>query len=173
MTTAGAGIIVQVFRLNSLFDPDRTNAGHQPRGFDQLAALYNRYRVFGVSYRIVVATAGTDILAVGVCPRNGTASPSALGDTVEQPFGNFAPLSAYQRANLTGYIDLAKVNGKTRSAYADDDTTGAEVSTNPTEAIDLNIIVESLTASAGTTMRAIFELEFDVEFSDANSLGQS
>lgn len=33
------------FRMNSLFDPDLTGTGHQPQWFDQLAAVYARYRV--------------------------------------------------------------------------------------------------------------------------------
>ncbi|AYP28731.1 MAG: putative capsid protein [Circoviridae sp.] len=35
------------FSMNSLFDPNRTGTGHQPYGFDQLAAFYGRYYVTG------------------------------------------------------------------------------------------------------------------------------
>ncbi len=34
-----------VFRANSVFDPDFAIGGHQPRGFDQLASLYDEYIV--------------------------------------------------------------------------------------------------------------------------------
>lgn len=33
------------FSANSLFDPDAGIGGHQPRGFDQIMELYDRYRV--------------------------------------------------------------------------------------------------------------------------------
>lgn len=33
------------FSANSLFDPDAGIGGHQPRGFDQIMALYDRYSV--------------------------------------------------------------------------------------------------------------------------------
>jgi len=34
-----------LFRGNSLFDPDYTGTGHQPRYFDQLTPIYGRYKV--------------------------------------------------------------------------------------------------------------------------------
>lgn len=43
---AGAGLAsTLVFSANSLFDPDVTGAGHQPRGYDQLATMYEYYLV--------------------------------------------------------------------------------------------------------------------------------
>lgn len=37
----------QVFSLNGLYDPDISNVGHQPIGFDQLMLMYNHYTVIG------------------------------------------------------------------------------------------------------------------------------
>lgn len=36
---------VHVFRANSLFDPDFSATGHQPRGFDEVISLYQHYTV--------------------------------------------------------------------------------------------------------------------------------
>lgn len=41
------GTALQSFRTASLFDPDRTGAGHQPLFFDEMAAIYKQYRVLG------------------------------------------------------------------------------------------------------------------------------
>lgn len=45
--TAGLAGDEHVFRGNSLYDPDYTQSvgGHQPMGFDEMALVYNRYRV--------------------------------------------------------------------------------------------------------------------------------
>jgi len=41
--------VAYVFRLRSMFDPDLTATGHQPRGRDQLVGLgYTHYKVHGV-----------------------------------------------------------------------------------------------------------------------------
>lgn len=56
----GAGTIVEhSFRLNSLYDPDLTSTGHQPRGFDQLMAFYQRYRVYGCKMDVCMLSPGT------------------------------------------------------------------------------------------------------------------
>lgn len=44
----------QTFRGNSVFDPDLTGVGQQPRGFDEYAALYGKYYVVKSSYSVVV-----------------------------------------------------------------------------------------------------------------------
>ncbi len=43
---------VHVFSANGLFDPDVSGTGHQPRGFDQLMALYDRATVVGSKIQI-------------------------------------------------------------------------------------------------------------------------
>lgn len=42
-----------VFNVNSVYDPDSTGTGHQPRGYDQYAGFYNAYIVRGFSYNIM------------------------------------------------------------------------------------------------------------------------
>lgn len=42
-----AGSAPYTFRLNSIFDPDFTGTGHQPRGHDQYATIYQKYCVVG------------------------------------------------------------------------------------------------------------------------------
>jgi len=49
----------QVFRANSLFDPDLTGSGSQPEYFDQLAAVYGQYCVMGCRFRADCYNTGT------------------------------------------------------------------------------------------------------------------
>lgn len=61
-----AGSAPYKFRLNSIFDPDLTVGGHQPRGHDQWAAIYNKYCVVGATVRVeplMGSTAATNIAA--------------------------------------------------------------------------------------------------------------
>lgn len=39
--------------LNNIHDPNNAVGGHQPRGYDDVAALYQKYRVLSCAYKIV------------------------------------------------------------------------------------------------------------------------
>lgn len=65
------------FRINSIFDPNYTDAGHQPMGRDLLATIYNYYRVLKTEFSCE--------LARGIYADNGvivTVEPAIIGDLV-------------------------------------------------------------------------------------------
>ena len=44
------------YRLNSLFDPNYTGVGHQPRGFDQLSTIYEKYTIVAAKISVCFIT---------------------------------------------------------------------------------------------------------------------
>jgi len=81
--TAGIGTMaVNVFSANGVYDPNTTGAGHQPRGFDQLMAMFNHYTTVRGTIHVTflnyggVAEAGN----VGICLRDA-AGPASLVNT--------------------------------------------------------------------------------------------
>jgi hypothetical protein len=66
----------QTMRLNSIFDPNSAVGGHQPYGYDQLAALYNRYRVLRTRWRITFGNQAGNYDLV-VVPLNGALATSS------------------------------------------------------------------------------------------------
>lgn len=77
---------VNVFSANSLYDPDRTNAGHQPRGFDQLIQFYDHYTVIGAQITATFSMTDSNTYAqiAGVCLRDGVATDNDPNDYLEQ-----------------------------------------------------------------------------------------
>lgn len=68
-----AGIpAVYIFRANSLYDPDFTGTGHQPRGFDQLMAFYNHYTVVGAKITLSIDSSHTSPCTYGIALRSTT-----------------------------------------------------------------------------------------------------
>lgn len=53
-TSAGYYTPMWTFRLNSLYDPDYTGTGHQPRFFDQWSAIYGSYNVYKVRVKVIL-----------------------------------------------------------------------------------------------------------------------
>jgi hypothetical protein len=52
---SGVSPAAQVFRINSLYDPDLTNTGHQPNFYDQLtSSIYQQYLVMGAQVEVEI-----------------------------------------------------------------------------------------------------------------------
>ncbi len=174
-----AGVAVQqTFNLNSIFDPDRTGVGHQPYLYDQMAALYNRYRVLHCFWKISYANNTGSYNAV-VLPVNGlintAITTSATYETAaELPFSTYklVPGTGGFPVVFRGGIALNKLNGTPIIEYMSDDRTEAQVGASPTEILTL------VTAAYNPTLAAIIvnftcELRFIVDFHDPISLAGS
>ncbi len=66
------------FRLNSIFDPDVTSTGHQPRGHDQWNAIYNKYCVIGA--RVIVEPLFSENYSNGSCTLFGYVDDDSASD---------------------------------------------------------------------------------------------
>lgn len=66
-STAGA-TDSNLFRVNSIYDPDQSGLGNQPRYYDQLlgATLYRKYRVDKLGYRVTFVNKQDNDVLVGV-----------------------------------------------------------------------------------------------------------
>ena len=63
--TTTSGRYTQTFRGNGLYDPDYSGVGHQPRGFDQWANLYQAYYVYKVQINIYLGNTDTNTDTAG------------------------------------------------------------------------------------------------------------
>lgn len=148
------------FNINSLYDPDLTSFGHQPYGRDQMAQLYNKYRVYGVTYMITGFQANNPI-RVGALPSNTVTPPlSNMASLIEQPRAKYITQHPNApRAVLKGYVNLPSLVGRTRAQYMADDTFSAQTSANPQENMILSILAQTLndTGIDGCSMTATFQ----------------
>lgn len=73
------------YSLNNLHDPDITNVGHQPGGYDQMLAVYNRFVVYQVKYiiSILYADGTASALCINMRPPQNNNSWVLAGRMVE------------------------------------------------------------------------------------------
>lgn len=139
------------FSLSSLFDPDFTGVGTQPIPLDQYAALYERYRVYEVSFKVVFFSGDASfpqIAGYNVCDVNTTSTD--LERLVQNGQCEWAPLgpkgSSSDTVTLFGTVDIAKAHGISRQRLMSDDLYASVFTSSPSEQLLLNLF----TASAGT-----------------------
>lgn len=167
----GAGGSSQtVFRLNSIFDPDFTGVGHQPRGHDELALMYRRYYVTGCKYEIVPYWAGQSSEPVVkwsafLTQNSGTTIISANNYDMEESCLRIAPVGYFGGATnqfnnttinskVSGYIDLKSVYGV--NSVKDDSGAESGFGSNPDRSAFLVI------AAANTNASVVSNIAFSV-----------
>ncbi len=155
ITTTSGGIPYDYqFRLNSIFDPDYTSTGHQPLGRDQWAAFYGRYRVDSA---LVQATLSSPAPAqFTILANNSQASIVSQSEAEETPFCStkqYAPGGS--TCSITRHFDLPALNGVTRSVYESDDRYQASFSANPTEVLQLHVVMTAIDNSASAMYHSV------------------
>lgn len=116
---AGAGLAsTQTFSANSLYDPDVSGAGHQPRGFDQMMTMYRYYTVLGATIEVQAITVGGTIPITGCmlflsCSQDSAPYTSSIFDYAEQPgvVQKLHPGDPGAKSVLKLNVDIPKLTG--------------------------------------------------------------
>lgn len=139
LSTPGTGILWHQFNMNSLFKPDFTNAGHQPRGFDQLMTLFQSYIVTGMKIKVEGRFLSSNLdtnpvvgnLILGYLTVNGGTLPTDMTDASESR--NYITVTRGDQTafNVSKYFDVARCSGIPRSRVFNDVQYTGTVSTSP------------------------------------------
>lgn len=160
------------FRLNSVFAPV-VGTGHQPRGFDQYAALYDKYVVHKAHVKIVASNAdlsgSSTIAAIIMSP--GTTSPGI--DDIQkadeskgskfrllQP-GYNQPVVMKSTYDIAEYLGFEEAREETR------------VTDNPTTPLYLTVLTDSAMPSNGHTVTFHIVIRYTTVFMDMKEIGAS
>jgi len=133
---------VYVLSLNGLYDPDATGSGHQPRGFDQLLALYDHYVVLEAKARISFAnnSAANPCIAFAAV-RDNTTTATTTTNYMESGNTVFRSLSSDGASNSVANIDITvnpnRFLGR-RDPMSDPELKGS-LTSNPSEGAWLHV----------------------------------
>lgn len=175
---------VQTFRANSLYDPNLTGVGHQPRYFDTLcgadgtAAPYSHYRVHACKIKLTV-WAFTDVSSYGtmvaIIPRESTASTvDSFEEMSERAYSRTRALGTqYAKTPITmkhfvknkvllGHKDLQDV-----------DECAATYNNNPSEQVYIDVAACNIDPNNVITVNCSIQLVYFVQFFGLNDVADS
>jgi hypothetical protein len=166
VSTSG-GLAKQVFRLNSTFDPDFTNTGHQPLFRDTYAAIFDQYAVVETKVKMTFVNSSAQPQQIGLVVEDDSTSSSNYNTLMEQNNAQHALTPA-----LTGSISsrtfslfwsCKKMLGI--DPYASE-TYKTAVGSNPTEESYLILWSQPIDLASTTTCYWQIELDYKVVFSE-------
>ncbi len=136
---------VQVFSCNGLFDPNITGTGHQPRGFDQLMAMYDHYVVLG-SKITVWFSATLESTLCGVAARDSATVEVDVNEYIEDTVNAYTCMgetgSGAEPKKIVLKNSIRKFLG--RSNVMSDSQLKGSSAANPTEQAFYHVYSEAL-----------------------------
>lgn len=173
LNPAASSVATYVFRANSVYDPNFTVTGHQPLGFDQWAAIYNRYTVLGS--KITLSPSPADLTNVypvqyGVILSDDSADIASLTSTeiLEGKYGSDRPKQigtdlltpknprAVKKFSAKKFFGTKDVLGG--AAY------GASVTANPSQDAYFHCYSQSIGSTDGASLNFTAIVDYIVMF---------
>jgi hypothetical protein len=165
---AGTFGLENLYRLNSLYDPDFTGAGDYPYAFPTFQSLYKTYRVHGVLVEVLFTDPSVDGLIGGVLVQPSTSPATLAGETIDT--AGARPMVATVALNFSGsqtalvrqYLSIAAIDGIPKAQLLGDPNYQAQTNTSPVSTPFLRVAIacEDLannTATAYIQVRLIFD----------------
>lgn len=177
-----AGIAANhVFRANGLYDPDMTGVGHQPLGFDQWVAFYNKWAVLSSKITVTFSSAVTndqtiaDYSLVGIAARDtdtAITNTSQLREQGDCVWKNLSPCEGSR-----SIVKVTKAMSMKRYYHAkivgDELYTGTSAA-DPTEQLYYHVWSSCIdSATDASLIYANVTIEYIAVFTDPQDLSQS
>lgn len=124
-----------VWAANGMFDPNITGAGHQPRGFDQIMALYDHYYVTACSIKAGftnTATAVGDEGVVSIVATDGAGLATVLSDSIESNVVQWTIIGVSGQSKQK-MLSMGPLKTKDQVSITDESSLKGSASSNPNE----------------------------------------
>lgn len=180
--TAGQ-IVTQTYRLNSLYDPDLTGTGAQPRYYDQLfssTAPYGAYCVLGAKVKVKFVNDNTSPASAGwVAIRARSSNTPAITGTDYSALSEMQNTkytiinSAYAKPfmQLQGFYNTASIIGV--KDIEDDEDANAEYNANPVDQALVDVHYAPIDLATTTSIYCIMDITYIVKALELRLVDQS
>lgn len=159
---ASAVISEQLFRLNSLYDPNDTGVGDQPLVHDQYLTMYRRYRVYGAKVEVFADNRGSETTVFAIYANANGNSDATLDAACERP-GAIIKTLAPQSDNVClarRYYPIYKLSGVRKSEVALDNQYAADMGANPANNTFLHLVAGSFDGASNVDVNCVVRITF-------------
>lgn len=175
--TASTTIGLQRYALNSLYDPNSSGTGHQPKGYTQWSAFYYRYLVTGVKIEIRLLSTG-EAGVIGFAPHNASSdigTSSTLQSLIENKWTTYKmiPSNNNRPIIIKKYLPIDKILGITRRKLTDDDMYTALFTGSPADIVYATIFGQASDKLSNFSVNGEVRLTFYSKLFDPKILPQS
>lgn len=176
--TGTSGVVdTDVWRGNSLYDPyNPAAASPQPQFFDQLSAIYNRYRVVGSSVKVTFVNDDDVAIEAVVYPSISATPVTLIEDARSQSrarSGIVGGKGSNQFKILKTYSSTAQTRGVSQTAVKTDDDYTAAINTNPTRTWYWVVFGQAMDQASTWTLDCNIEMIFYCTMEKKNNVDQS
>lgn len=170
------------FRGNGPYDPEAALGGGQPYGFDQLAAIYQRYRCYASKIRVKVHNltgSSTTPYFMAVFPYATGAAPTDAGwyvNAAEQPYSRYVTRNAFDSSpTLKSVMSTAKIYGVNKTMVKSDTQFQSLVSTTPSYEWFWKVSFGQIspTVTSANTFNLQIDITYYMEFFDRAPINRS
>lgn len=165
-----------VFRCNDLYDPNFTGVGHQPTGFDQMMALYNKFVVYASKIKVIgFAPDGETLdLVVGVAIRDDTTVTTTLEEYMEQANTDWAVVPGGAGASPFAVKTAFDLSLWSNTSVKTNDLLHGVASAGPSKLWYYHVFYGATGPSEDpSSVKATIEIEYKVKFFEPKSLAVS
>lgn len=167
---------VQVFRANGMFDPNVTGTGHQPRGFDQLMALYDHFVVSAAKITVHYASQNGEAVdyIVGITTQDDGTTSTDVIDYLERGYTVNTMVAAGAGAStkqLTMYSDTSKFLG--RSDILSDPQLKGNAVGDPDESLIFHVFATSVDGTDTLALNCYCTIDYNAYFIEPKDVASS
>lgn len=169
-----AGLATQVMRANSVFDPDYTGIGHQPRYFDELMSSYDHYVVLGSKITVIANNSQGEAMNFAIQRTDDGAVSTTWNDVVENRNCVFTTINASNAGGNTKKLSLTYSPKKALGRSPWDPNLRGDAASNPSEGFYFNVIIGAFNEAnnPGPTVISVI-MDYTVAFSEPKRVTQS
>lgn len=172
LTASSGALTSQIYRANSIFDPDFSGVGHQPLYHDQWTTIYDQYVVLGAKIHVTFSSSSSTLSQiVGIIGDDDSTMSGTLSTLMEQNNGySTVQVPGGGAVTLTATFSPYEMFGVDAKADGASQTTNGS---NPTEEWYWKIYSVFSDGLSATTTYVRVEIEYTVKFSELKTPVQS